>query len=169
MNAPSEKPFSCAFLSASHASDTTFSSSITRRHGSGGDHFETGAVALGAIARVAHFGAIAFRDVERRQAHARFLAEFHQRQAEVDIHRQIGVGHVVEHAARVVTVGRFAELPREFLVALGISDRPRQRDPAASGDLKHDESVALRVKQKTFVAEHRDVGDGARRRRRRCP
>ncbi len=92
---------------------------------------------------MAHLGAFARIDVERLEPYARFFAELYQRQAEVYIHRQFRVGDVVENAACIVSIGRFAKLPGEFLVTFGITDRARQRNPAAARYLEHDESVAF--------------------------
>ena len=102
------------------------------------------------------------KSVER---HARLLAELAQREAEIEIDRQVVRGDLVERRATAVGVGQLAEAPGQLAAHVGRAHRIAHRDPAPSLDAVHHEARAAFVQQQVLVAEQGEVRLGARRRR----
>ncbi len=65
---------------------------------------------------------------------------------------------LVEHGLAAVMIGHLAEAPHELLRAGVRADRIAERNPAAAGDLIHDEGIAGVAEQQALVARERGVG-----------
>ncbi len=79
------------------------------------------------------------------------------REAEVDVQRQPLGARLVEDRLAAVAVGDLAEAPDQLLGAAARADRVAERDPAAAGDLIHEEGVAGVAEQQPLVAGQRRV------------
>ena len=146
-----------------HWSETARISSRCPAHGFAADHLEAAALALHAGLRLPQSLARAACEREIRERHARFLAELAQREAEIEIHRQVLRAHFVEGGETAVPIGDPRGTARR---ARGItSGEPigvAHRDPAAPAHAVHQEAGARLVEEDALVADEREVRNCAR-------
>ncbi len=157
--APTEKRFSPVDLSASQASEMRCSSGMSwsRRSGATTSNCAPSRCARRCAWRRSARAAALEREIGQR--HARFLADLQRREPQVHVQRQPLAAHLVEDGLAAVVVGHLAQAPHQLLRALLRADRIAECDPAAPGDLVHDEGIAGVAEQQPLVAGERRVGE----------
>ena len=102
--------------------------------------------------RLAQIGACGALEAEVLQRHACLFADLQCREAQIHVQRQALGARLVEHRLAAVMIGDLAEAPHQLLRPGLRADRIAQRDPAAAGDLVHDEGIAGVAEQQPLVA-----------------
>ena len=68
--------------------------------------------------------------------------ELEQREAEIDVDRQVLGTHLVEHRPSAMLVSVLAESPRQLSLLALLAERVTEGDPAATRDAIHDHAAA---------------------------
>ncbi len=109
------------------------------------------------MAQIRARGTFQGEGVER---HPRLLAEFAQRQSQVDVQRQVVGRDLVENRRYRHPVAVLDERPDQWFVQCRRSDGVAHGNPAAARCLIHDERRPIRVEQQILVAEQREIRRG---------
>src|SRR5438477_282302 len=83
---------------------------------------------------------------------SRFVADLERGEPQVHVLREALAARLIEHAPAAVQIGELAEPPEQIVDAVAGPDGIAERDPAAAGDLVHQERASVVAEQQAFVA-----------------
>ena len=132
-------------------------------HGLARGDLEGAALLLDHVARVAQALARLPRQGEVGQRHAGLLADLDEREAQVQVQRQVHPVGLVEHGPPGVEVHHLAEAPGQLAAGGRRPHGVAHGDPALARHAVHQEPVIVTAHQEVLVAQQRQVRGGLRR------